>query len=74
MRVLLAANRCSTTDGSFDALQALCEQVRLLRALIAQSYATSPAAALTINAPKGRLDPSMEASQAWWHGAEGNRS
>ena len=75
MRVLLAANRCSTTDWSFDVLQTLCEQVRAAAgANSSASYATSPAAALTINAPKGRFDPSTEASQASRHGPEGKRS
>ena len=43
----------------------------LLRALIVSVLRNfSPAAALTINAPIGLFDQSMEASQAWRHEPE----
>ena len=72
MRVLLAANSCRTTDGSFDALQALCEQG--LAAAGANSQCPTQLLARdapTCNAPVGLFDLFMDASQASRCGPEG---
>ena len=72
MRVLLAANRCTTTDRSFDAPQTVCEQATSAGGAIVKLLRSHPRPrALTINAPVGLFDPSTEASQASRHGPEG---